>query len=51
METPGHDLSTAYCTVRCGEPQAEQQGTVNGNYGDGFHEYSVEWEPRKNGNI
>lgn len=45
METLGHDLSTAYCTVHYGAPHAEQQGTINGNFGDGFHEYSVEWEP------
>lgn len=45
MEVLGHDLSTAYCTVHYGSPHAEQQGTIKGNYGDGFHEYSVEWEP------
>lgn len=45
METLGHDLSTAYCTVHYGAPHAEQQGTIAGNFGDGFHEYSVEWEP------
>lgn len=45
METLGHDLSTAYCTVHYGAPHAEQQGTIKGSYGDGFHEYSVEWEP------
>ncbi|MDE6732740.1 MAG: family 16 glycosylhydrolase [Oscillospiraceae bacterium] len=45
METLGHDLSTAYCTVHYGAPHAEQQGTITGNFGKGFHEYSVEWEP------
>ncbi len=45
METLGNDLSTAYCTVHYGAPHAEQQGTITGNFGDGFHEYSVEWEP------
>lgn len=45
MEVLGHDLSTAYCTIHYGEPHAEQQGTLAGNFGDGFHEYSVEWEP------
>ncbi len=45
METLGHDLSTAYCTVHYGAPHAEQQGTASGSFGNGFHEYSVEWEP------
>lgn len=45
MEVLGNDLSTAYCTVHYGAPHAEQQGTITGNFGDGFHEYSVEWEP------
>lgn len=45
MEVLGNDLTKAYCTVHYGEPHAEQQGTITGNYGDGFHEYSVEWEP------
>lgn len=45
MEVLGHDLSTAYCTIHYGEPHAEQQDTITGNFGEGFHEYSVEWEP------
>lgn len=45
MEVLGHDLSTAYCTIHYGEPHAEQQNTITGNFGEGFHEYSVEWEP------
>lgn len=45
MEVLGNDLSTAYCTVHYGAPHAEQQGTTTGSFGDGFHEYSVEWEP------
>ena len=48
MEVLGNDVTTAYCTVHYGEPHCDQQAThklENGNYGDGFHEYSVEWEP------
>lgn len=45
MELLGHDLSTAYCTLHYGEPHAEQQGKIQGSFGEGFHEYSVEWEP------
>lgn len=48
MEVLGDQLDIAYSTIHYGEPHAEQQGTktlTEGNFADGFHTYSVEWEP------
>ena len=48
MEVLGSQTNTAYGTVHYGEPHAEQQGTYvleDTSYADGFHTYSVEWEP------
>jgi beta-glucanase (GH16 family) len=48
MEVLGNDVTTAYCTLHYGEPHCNQQATqkaANGNFANGFHEYSVEWEP------
>ena len=48
MEVLGNDPTTAYTTVHYGEPHCDQQATHKldfGNYADGFHEYSIEWEP------
>lgn len=48
MEVLGSQADIAYTTIHYGEPHAEQQGFLkldNGSFADGFHEYSVEWEP------
>lgn len=49
MEVLGNDVATAYGTIHYGEPHGEQQGTVKledgTTFADGFHEYSIEWEP------
>lgn len=49
MEILGNQPHITYATVHYGEPHAQQQGTKVLNDGttfaDGFHEYSVEWEP------
>lgn len=48
MEVLGDQLDIAYSTIHYGEPHAEQQGKkvlTDGNFADGYHDYSVEWEP------
>lgn len=48
MELLGHQTDIAYTTIHYGNPHAEQQGKLKleeGSFSDGFHEYSVEWEP------
>lgn len=48
MEVLGNETDLTYSTIHYGEPHAEQQGTYRlpeGSFADGFHEYSVEWEP------
>ena len=48
MEVLGSSVNKAYGTVHYGMPKGEQQGFVelkNGSFADGFHEYSLEWEP------
>ncbi len=48
MEVLGSQTHIAYTTIHYGEPHAEQQGFLqleDGSFADGFHEYSVEWEP------
>ena len=49
MEVLGNQTDIAYGTIHYGEPHAEQQGiyTLTGGetFANGFHEYSLEWEP------
>lgn len=48
MELLGNQPQTVYSTIHYGDPHAQQQGkkTLNeGSFADGFHEYSLEWEP------
>ena len=48
MEVLGNEADTAYSTIHYGKPHNEQQGKYvleEGSFADGFHEYSVEWEP------
>lgn len=48
MEVLGSQTNIAYQTIHYGEPHAQQQGIKTldtGSFADGFHEYSVEWEP------
>ncbi len=48
MEILGNDVTTSYSTIHYGNPHSQQQGLItldNGSFADGFHEYSVEWEP------
>lgn len=48
MEILGDDVQTAYGTIHYGKPHAEQQGKyvlTDGSFADGFHDFSVEWEP------
>lgn len=48
MEVLGDDVNTAYSTIHYGKPHNEQQGKyvlTGDGFADGFHEYSVEWEP------
>lgn len=49
MEVLGNDTKTAYTTIHYGEPHGQQQKflTLEGGdtFANGFHEYSVEWEP------
>ncbi len=48
MEYLGHQPDVAYTTIHYGNPHGEQQGKLKleeGTFSDGFHEYSVEWEP------
>ena len=48
MEVLGNDTKTAYSTIHYGNPHAQQQGKLTldqGSFSDGFHEYSLEWEP------
>ncbi len=48
MEILGHQTDIAYTTIHYGNPHASQQGTIkleDGSFSDGFHEFSVEWEP------
>lgn len=48
MEVLGNQTDIAYATVHYGEPHGEQQGLLklsDGTFADGFHEFSVEWEP------
>ncbi len=48
MEILGHEPAVAHGTIHYGMPHAQQQGSYkleNGTFADGFHEFSVEWEP------
>ncbi|HHT96511.1 MAG TPA: family 16 glycosylhydrolase [Clostridiales bacterium] len=48
MEVLGHQVDTAYGSLHYGEPHGHQQGTYvleDTTFADGFHEFSVEWEP------
>ncbi|MBP1756185.1 MAG: endo,3(4)-beta-glucanase [Firmicutes bacterium] len=48
LEVLGNQVDTAYGTIHYGEPHAQQQGTYvlkDTTFADGFHEFSVEWEP------
>ncbi|MBQ0043246.1 MAG: family 16 glycosylhydrolase [Lachnospiraceae bacterium] len=49
MEVLCNDPTMAYQTIHYGEPHGEQQGTLKledgSSFADGFHEYTVEWEP------
>ncbi len=48
LEVLGNQVDTAYGTLHYGEPHAQQQGTYvleGTTFADGFHEFSVEWEP------
>lgn len=48
MEVLGNETNVAYSTLHYGEPHAQQQAvkTLKGDsFAEGFHEFSVEWEP------
>ena len=48
MEVLGSDTSLAYATLHYGEPHGQQQGTLqleDDKFSNGFHTYSLEWEP------
>ena len=50
METVGHSSNTAYCTAHYNTPEnvISSGGSItlpNGDYGDDFHIYTIEWYP------
>lgn len=48
MEVLGDQTEISYQTIHYGEPHGEQQGTIrkpDNTFSDGYHMYSVEWEP------